>query len=481
MSTLQSPDMNNRVVSYNPAGQTLLKFFNSTAFVRGIMGPIGSGKSTACVIEILRRAQQQKPSPDGLRRSRWAIIRNTYPELKTTTLKTWGGWCPLQYGKLTQDSPITHYIKTRDLDVEVLFMALDKPDDLKKLLSLELTGAWINEAREAPKEILDALTGRVGRYPSRLDGGCTWSGIILDTNPPDDQSWWYKADREDTPQGWQFFQQPAGDGPEGENLENLPENYYSRIKSGKDEDWIKVYVRGEYGYVTEGKPVFPMYRDRVHCAPSAFNPVPGIALEIGVDFGLTPAAAIGQKLPDGRWLAIDEVTTDNCGVTRFSEQLAKYLRSFYPDFMVGHGWGDPAGNARDGDERTCFELMNQNVDWVTKPAPSNDLTMRLECVIGTLNRMVDGNPGIIISPKCIKLRKGFTGGYHYRAVKTGNGVQFHDKPAKNDFSHIHDAFQYLLLGGGEHDVVLNKIKNRHHAASGVRMARDIDYDPFASD
>lgn len=470
-------DANNRVVTYNPAGKTLAAFFNSTAFVRGIMGPIGSGKSTACVIEILRRAQQQRPSPDGIRRSRWAIIRNTYPELKTTTLKTWGAWCPLGYGKLTQDSPITHHIKTRELDVEVLFMALDKPDDLKKLLSLELTGAWMNEAREVPKEILDALTGRVGRYPSRLEGGCTWSGIILDTNPPDDQSWWYKCDREETPHGWEFFQQPAGDGPDGENLENLPEKYYDRIKAGKDEDWIKVYVRGEYGFVTEGKPVFPMYRDRIHCSPTPLVPIPGIALEIGVDFGLTPAAAIGQKLPDGRWLVIDEVTTDNCGVTRFGEQLAKYMNSFYPDHLVAHGWGDPAGNTRDGDERTCFELLNNVVGWTTKPAPSNDLVMRLEVVIGTLNRMVDGNPGVLISPKCVKLRKGFTGGYHYKPIRTGNGVQFHDKPAKNAFSHVHDGFQYLLLGGGEHDVVLNRVRRRS-APGAVRMARDADWNPL---
>lgn len=476
-----TPDSNNQVISYSPSGPTIKAFHQSGAFVRGIMGPIGSSKSTACVVEILRKAQAQKKSPDGLKRSRWAIIRNSYPELKTTTLKTWGQWCPLHYGKLNQDSPITHYIKTTELDVEVMFIALDRPDDVKKLLSLELTGAWVNEAREIPKEIIDALTGRVGRYPSRLQGGCTWSGILLDTNPPDDQSWWYRMAEDETPHGWEFFKQPSGRSPEAENLKNLPEGYYSRIQAGKDPDWIKVYVDGEYGYVTEGKPVFPEYRDRIHCAENAFPPVPGITLLCGADFGLTPASPIGQKLPDGRWLIVDEFVTDNCGIKRFAEGLTKFLATNYPDHVVEQGWGDPAGNQRAfSDERTAFEIMNEYTPWRWRPAPTNDIVMRLEVVKNTLNRLVDGNPGILISPKCQMTRKGFTGGYHYKSIRTGNGTQFHETPAKNAYSHIHDGLQALLLGGGEHDVVLNRVKRRNRNSGQPRMCVDVDYDPFSS-
>src|SRR5262249_9481930 len=146
----------------------------------------------------------------------------------------------------------THRVTTGEIDMEILFLALDREEDQRKLLSLELTGAWVNEAREIPKVIIDTLTGRVGRFPSKMQGGCTWSGIILDTNPPDDQSWWYRLAEEATPIKWQFFRQPAGDGPDAENLENLPPDYYGRLIGGKDDDWIKVYVKGEYGYIVEG-------------------------------------------------------------------------------------------------------------------------------------------------------------------------------------------------------------------------------------
>lgn len=492
MDTLSDPRA--RIVQYIPAGPVTQQFLDSNDFVRGIMGPIGSGKSSACVLEILKRAQQQTPSPDGIRRTRWVIVRNSFPELKTTTIKTWADWCPLAYGKITYDSPIVHHVRTAGLDMEVLFMALDREEDVKKLLSLEVTGAWVNEAREIPKGIIDALTGRVGRYPKKDLGGATWSGIIMDTNPPDDQGWWFASDN-DTPEGWKFFRQPAGDGSDidpitgnpipGENIPNLPYGYYKRITANKDPDWIKVYVQGKYGYVSEGKPVFPMYRDHFHTSKTPIVANPAFPLELGADFGLTPACIIGQRYPDGRWVIIDELITDDCGVKRFAELLRKYLASKYPEMQVGAAWGDPAGNTRgQEEEKTALEIMRAHTEFPWKAAPSNDLLMRREVVIGALNRVVDANPGMLVSPKCKILRKAMTGGYHYRSFRTGNGTQWHEVPHKNQFSHPADALQYLLLGGGEHSVILNKeTRNRRRQSSdgnrdNGRVARDLDYSVF---
>jgi len=466
------------IVDYIPQGPTLVKFHESEMFFRGIMGPFGSAKSTACAMEILRRSQEQRPSTvTGQRRTRWAVVRNTFPELKTTTLKTWNQWCPAQYGKLTMDSPIRHYVNSTEIEMEVLFMALDKPDDVKKLLSLELTGAWLNEARECPKAILDGITGRVGRFPPMVEGGCTWSGVIADTNPPDDQSWWYKFSEEATPEGFEFFKQPGGSSPLAENLCNLPANYYKRLASGKDSDWVKVYVDGEYGYVSEGKAVYPMFRDRTHVPEDAVEPVPGLPLLLGADFGLTPCVAIGQKLPNGRWLIIDEFLTDNCGVIRFAELLTKYIAVNYKGFTVDGGWGDPAGMFKSqSDERTSIEIMNTHTPWKWLPAPSNSLAMRLECVKGVLNRLVDGDPGLTVSKKAKIIRKGFAGAYVYKLISTGDGTQTHVTPAKNMYSHPHDAVQYLLLGGGEHNVVMGR--NRQKQRQTTHNVEGLDYNPL---
>lgn len=463
----------NRVVNYSPAGPVVKDFLQNSSFVRLIQGPLGSGKSTACVLEILRRAKKQVKSPDGIRRTRWAVVRNSYPELKSTTMKTWGQWAP---GKISGVPPFTYWMETDELSIEVLFLALDHPDDAKKVLSLEVTGVWINEAREIPKSIVDGLSGRVGRYPSVNEGGCTWSGIIMDTNPPDTSSWIYKMCEIEKPEGWAFFKQPSGVSEHAENIKNLPKNYYKRIMSGKDEDWIKVYVHGEYGFLVEGNAVFSNFRDRFHVASEIIEPSPAFALQIGVDFGLTPAAIIGQKLSDGRWLILDELVATDCGIIRFAELLSSYIAENYPDFNVANCWGDPAGNARSqSDERTSLEIMNTHTGWKWRPAPSNDLTMRLEVVRNALNRVVDGNPGFLISPKCATLRKGMAGGYHYKLLKSGDGTQTHSEPNKNEYSHPCDALQYLLLGGGEHDVVLNKNRNK---MAGPRLALGRDYKIF---
>ncbi len=298
----------------------------------------------------------------------------------------------------------------------------------------------------------------------------------MDTNPPDDQNWWYLAAEETKPVGWAFFKQPSGTSIFAENLENLPENYYQRITAGKDADWVKVYVEGEYGFVTEGKAVWPMYRDHIHCSKSPIEPIKDVPILIAADFGLTPAAVIGQKLVDGRWRILDEVCTDSCGVIRFAELLGQYIREHFPNNEVGECYGDPAGSARAfSDEKTAFDIMNAYTPWRWRPAPSNDFLTRREVVANAFNRLVDGEPGLLLSPKAATIRKGCAGGYHFKFVKNGSGEQVHEAPAKNHMSHPCEALQYLLLGGGEYHVALKKMRKgqrRQH------VALDMDYPVF---
>lgn len=221
---------------------TVGDFMASNAFVRCIMGPVGSGKSSGCIMEILRRAMEQAPGPDGLRHSRWAVIRNTYPELRDTTRKTFEQWVPAALGNWHEQT-FTFTIRFRDVLAEVIFRPLDRPEDVKKLLSLELTGAYINESREVPKAVFDLLQARVGRYPAQRDGGPSWFGIWMDTNPWDADHWAEKHFNEN-PQD-ELFRQPSGLSPNAENVENLPPGYYERLCAGKDEEWIDVYVKAK--------------------------------------------------------------------------------------------------------------------------------------------------------------------------------------------------------------------------------------------
>lgn len=233
------------------APSTVWDFHSSDAFVRNIVGPIGSGKSSGCIVEILRRAAEQKKGPDGKRRTRFAIIRNTYRQLKDTTRKTFEQWVPQALGKW-HEQDFTFTIRFADVHCEVLFRALDTPADVKKVLSLELTGAYFNELREIPKDVFDAVQGRVGRFPSKAQGGCTWYGVWSDTNPWPTTHWGYKLFTQELPEDFALFEQPGGQAANAENVENLPDGYYRRLCAGKDKEWIDEYIHAQYPKADRG-------------------------------------------------------------------------------------------------------------------------------------------------------------------------------------------------------------------------------------
>jgi hypothetical protein len=487
---------------YKPDGEVLKDFMKDDTFFRGIRGPVGSGKSVGCCVEVFRRALMQAKGPDGKRKSRWAIIRNTNPQLRTTTIKTWLDWFPENdWGKFTWSVPYTHMIKKGDLELEVIFLALDRPEDVKKLLSLELTGIWINEAREIPKSIIDACTMRVGRYPSMRDGGPSWTGVIADTNAPEEDHWWpimsgevpipdhipkEQAKMLVKPSNWRFFTQPAGmlevkndsgdiekyePNAKAENRKNMMQSYYPNLIQGKTKSWIDVYVMNRLGTIQDGKPVYPMFATEAHVAQEEIPIAAGQPVYVGLDFGLTPAAAIGQKVR-GRWLIQSEIVAIDMGIVRFAEVLRNELATRFAAAGETIIYGDPAGDFRaQTDESTPFHIL-RGAGLRAFPTHSNSPDLRIEAVSSQLTKMVEGKPAFLLDRRCTTIIKGFEGGYSYKRMEV-SGERYADKPEKNMFSHVHDALQYLLLGAGEGRALMNSQK-----PAQVTVAKR-DFDVFA--
>lgn len=278
------------------APPTLARFMRSDAFVRCVVGPVGSGKSSACVMEHLHRAVQQAPGPDKVRRTRFCIIRNTYGQLRDTTRKTFEQWIPPGAGRWKeQEFTFTLDQQLADgtrIHCEVLFRALDRPEDKKKLLSLELTGAYINEAREVPRDVADMLETRVGRYPSAAQGGCSWFGVWMDTNPWHTGHWGYKRFSKDRPEGYELFEQPGGRAPNAENTENLPSGYYDRLVAGKDAEWVAELVDAKYPSHDKGS-VFGALVSALEARGAVFEfPFDTGAVFTSWDLGRTDSTAI---------------------------------------------------------------------------------------------------------------------------------------------------------------------------------------------
>lgn len=462
------------------ASPTAKAFHSCDSMYKGIRGPIGSGKSTICVMELFSRAMRQKPW-NGVRSVRYAIIRNSYPSLIQTSMATWKEWVPEFHpdGKpfcpITMSSPICGRIKHHPLpdgtflDMEVYFLACDREEDVKKLKSFELTAVWINEASEIIYPIVKMAGGRINRYPAKKRGGPTWSAVIMDTNPPDMDSWWYKLAEEQKPKGFSFFAQPpailpiprhkpedavsyvpnqgqVSGIPAADNVENhtIGYNYWLNQTYGADEEWIKVFLMGDYGTTQSGKPVYHEYKDSIHCAKEPIEVMRGLPVVVGIDLGLTPATVFSQMTTNGRVQVIDELTSTDMGIRTFiREQLRPRVKEKYYNCQMIYVV-DPAGNQRDNDEMTALSILHEEgID--AQMCSTNLFKARREAVAYFLTSMRDGGPCFLLSPTCKMLRKGFASHYVYETRRLETGVTYGKNPVKNEWSHISDACQYACV------------------------------------
>ena len=418
---------------------------SSNSKMRVLMGPVGSGKSVASCFEVIRRASQQAPNKQGIRKSRVAIVRETARQLQDTTIKTFLDWFPTGVCGNFMRTTKTFFFKVGDVECEVMFRALDDADDVANLNSLELTFAWFNECRDIHPDIMDAMSKRIGRFPSAKDGGPSWFGMWGDTNPPTMDTWWYYQmeglDSKDgvspNDNGWQVFKQPSGRSPHAENIENLPEGYYDT--QGRSDEYVRVYVDGEYGLSSAGQPVYKYFRPDYHIAGQTLRPIiNGVRpIVIGMDLGLTPAAVIGQQDPRGRTLILDEAVSFDMGIQRFVRTILKPLIferfSGAPVMIIC----DPAGIQRaQTDERSAVDIIKAEGLRVM-PAKTNSVSARLSSVDDYLMRQVDGDAAFLLDPKCTQLKAAMMGGYRFHK-KNGN-------IEKNKHSHVAEALQYLML------------------------------------
>lgn len=460
-----------------PQGPIIGAYTGSTARVSMIRGPLGSSKTFASCEKAFKIMCKQKPNQQRIRKTRGYAIRNTYSDLNTTTIKDWLElFGPLGAYTAGGMHPPTHRLRFRLRDKtivesEMVFLALDRPQAIKKLRGAQTTFFWLNETKELPKAVIDMADLRHGRYPSAMDGGPSWHGMFGDYNSPDEDHWLYELAEEDKPNDWDFFVQPGGvmkemvfdasipgreqmkwtgkwvENPEAENVNNLPEGYYVRGMEGKSDSWIDVNLANSYGTVVEGKPVYrEQWNDALHINDT-IKPNPELDLLIGLDFGLTPSAIVGQETMMGAVRIFEEIVSDGMGIKQFVKHaLRPTLNNKYSTFKNSIRYvGDPAGNRRaDTDEDTVFKVLNE-LHMDPEEANTNDPDIRWEAVREPLQRLIDGKPGFQMHPRCKILRKGFNTGYAFKRLQIPGEERFSDRAAKNKYSHPHDALQYLCM------------------------------------
>jgi hypothetical protein len=446
----------------------LAQFMLSQARVRAVRGPIGSAKSTAMALELFRRTIEQRPGKDGIRRTQHAVVRNTLSQLKTTCLVTIQGL----FGPIARWKPSTSEVIFEFDDVYSvwLLLPLDTPQNIQRLLSLELTMSWISEFREIKPEIVRNVYSRCGRYPSPLNGGCTFYGLIMETNSFSEDSEWFTVLELDLPGNWDYFVQRPGCTieyaeddpmqeyplvtPSGDNIENLPETYYTdQIESngGPDSNWVKQYVLNQIAPSVAGEAVFKEnYEASFHVAPYELHAIDNMPICIGVDQGRSPAAVITQPDPRGNINVLGEAYGSNMGMETFVTTILRpmLLSERYrglPMYIIL----DPAGRNKSeiGEESVLMALKRMGFTAVL--ASTNNIAPRLRVVDSWLQMQIGGQAALRFCPQnCPTLVLSM--GSRYRFKKRKDGTLDEGNPEKlHPYSDLADCLQYALLGSSE--------------------------------
>lgn len=475
-----------------------------------IMGPWGSGKTVACVFKIARHAGNDFPvCRDGIVHVRCAAIRDTYREMAKTALSSWHEFFP-KAGPFTKqpirdnytggsDRPVQHRLEwdslrnwpvrngpagsmgweprktTILLDMEFGAIGEQNLDSFFK--GYEISLGWMNECDLVSEDVPGRFYGRTGRYPPRAEIA-PWEAhrlgtetdpdsgeevirvprvILGDYNPPDESNWTYERHIEE-PENWPqytFFQQPSGLSSQAENRAGKTRYQYEEEEKAfggpKAADAIR-NVHGQYAAKKDGTPVYIGKFDiHVHRSDQPLDPVRELPYYIGIDAGGTPAAVFGQFMPTGQFRGLDEVVTSPDSVTgpsRFGQMLLDLMMRRYAGMAIGGAWGDPSawyGADKEHGELAFMETVSQVIGYPILPTHTNDVSSRIEAVALSLQPIDANTPGSIYDPRMKTLLRGFVSQYKLTKNAT-EGKTDSLQIAKNEWSHVHDAGQYLHLG-----------------------------------
>ena len=451
-------------VSYTPVPSTV-PFFTSDKYISMIIGPIGSTKTTAGIYKIVYEARKVAACADGIRRSRYAWVRQTRQMLTDSSIPDFLKAFPDGIAGTFLKSELKFIMRFDDVECEVWFRNLDDSDDIRRLLSTQYTGGIIEEFRECHPDIFNALQGRIGRYPDGSmvphrpewgedykgnpiqgcvdDNGKSVDKLWMMSNPPDMDTFWENTIDNPT-DNMHVTIQPSGLSEEADWIHLLKSDYYENLAVGKSQAWIDVYINTKFGQSLSGKPVFGCFSRDTHVAKESIIKS-GSQLVIGVDAGLNPTAVITQQTYDGRVMVLDAITgaEGGMGALRFIREMLKPLLARKYSSLPVAIIIDPAAFQRAQTDERCVADMFKQEGFSIKAASTNSVAARLAAVEKYLTRTVEGKPAMLIDPEATLVIQALAGKYRYKVNSKGEAD---DKPEKSHpFSDVSDALQYSCL------------------------------------
>ena len=507
-----------KLVSPGPVADA---FMRSRAFIAGIIGPVGSGKTMAALQKGLLVGASQGGQVDNngvtWRKARIGVIRESYPSLQSTTLKSWWNVIPESVGKFSWKAPFTHHflkVLRREggarggrpidvLDCEYEFRAIGDQTVEAACRGWEINAVVVDEADLQPEDLVPFLTGRIGRFSNLAPELVVDPQIILSMNMPDIDNHMYRLllekDLEQlglTEEETRIleealggrplidcFVQPGGREPDAENLHNLwgGRGYYIlQVAANKHKPgYVDRMVDNKPVPIQHGQPVNPQFVYTRHVRPVEYDPRRKLIL--GVDQGLFAAAVACQRTAEGHLRTLGEVVMlkkggealRKIGPTAFGERCRQFLTDRFPELGPDQirVVADPAAFAaddREDNEHDWLLAFQKALGLRVHRAKSNRQALRNEAIWKALSTV----DGYAIDPSAKHLIRAHNGGYRYQKAELSTGEQRGAlEIADTIYTHVADAEQYAALEG-EH--VIADIRGRP-SRQGRKIIVDNEY------
>lgn len=492
-----------RRMVFNPTETAKMLMFSVLEPIdfRCVRGPIGDGKSVSCCwfIYFCGRAQvaQWVVERDGTRHvvrwSKFLIARHTFKALDETTVETWNQW----FGDRTRwttnpyqgrfEEPMEDGTLVR---IDFVCYATESRNIMDDLQSLELSGAWINEATQTGLHVVARVFTRLKRFnPVPANRAPMRSfGVVMDTNSPDESNWWYRKEVVEHPKGWVFIVCPPAvlrtrradggweyvpndlehcglRGPNARPVENVRQidggyhdgtKYWTDMLTVLPDDEIRKLLMNEYGQTVAGMAVFPEWNAATHLVREEMKYERGMMVVCGMDLGRRPAFVIAQMGRDGVLRVMRDIVpwesrgSDGRRVLKSVDVLQFFDEWVRPVLMTEFEYprcrhivfADPAGkNLNETSSVSAIEMLaarglnivaTDRIQTTSADARdiqhANDVDIRLRCVSQALREMRYGKPTVQVSAACADLVKGFSGAYCYRKMRClgGDGSERYD-------------------------------------------------------